>query len=44
MKILALMTAILLLKAARCIAWTSESIADGALWIIDQCDPATRGR
>lgn len=44
MKLLALLLAIILLKTAKAIAWTSESIADGAVWIIDQCDPATRGR
>ena len=44
MKILALMFAILLLKAAKGIAYASEFIGDCALWIIDQCDPKTRRR
>lgn len=44
MKILALMLAILLLKAAKGIAWAGELVADAAVWIIDQCDPKTRGR
>ncbi|MCJ8053902.1 hypothetical protein GB928_018760 [Shinella curvata] len=39
MKIIALMIAILLLKAAKCIAYASEFLGDCALWIIDQCDP-----
>ena len=38
MKLIALMTAILLLKAAQGIAWAGERVADAAGWIIDQCD------
>ena len=44
MKYLALLLAIGLLRTAKCIAWVGERIADGAVWIIDQCDPAMRGR
>ena len=44
MKVLALLLAIGLLKIAKGIAWAGEQIADGAVWIIDQCDPAMRGR
>jgi hypothetical protein len=44
MKLLALLLAIGLLKTAKGIAWAGERIADGAVWIIDQCDPAPRRR
>lgn len=44
MKILALMFAILLLKAAKGIACAGELVADCGVWIIDQCDPKTRRR
>jgi hypothetical protein len=44
MKVLALLIAIGLLKTANGIAWAAEHIADGAAWIIDQCDPKTRRR
>lgn len=44
MKILALMFAILLLKAAKGIAHASEFIGDCALWIINQCDSHRRKR
>ncbi|WP_156387018.1 MULTISPECIES: hypothetical protein [unclassified Rhizobium] len=41
MKIIALMTAIAMLKAAKGIAWAAEIVADGGVWIIDQYDPRT---
>ncbi|WP_432346654.1 hypothetical protein WMC41_00610 [Shinella yambaruensis] len=44
MKLIALLIAIGLLKAAKGIAWAGEFVADAAVWIIDQCDPKTRGR
>lgn len=39
MKIIALMTAIAMLKAAKGMAWAAEIVADGGIWIIDQYDP-----
>lgn len=44
MKTLALIIAIGLLRTAKGLAWTGEHIADGAVWIVDQCDPQARGR
>ncbi|WP_313526425.1 hypothetical protein [Shinella sp.] len=44
MKILALMLAILLLKAAKRIAWLAELAGDCGVWIVDQCDPKTPRR
>jgi len=42
MKFISLLIAIGLLKAAKRIAWVAELMADGGVWIIDQCDPARR--
>lgn len=44
MKIIALMFAILLLKAAKGTAYASEFIGDCALWIVDQCDTSVKKR
>lgn len=44
MKILALMFAILLLKAAKRTAWLAELAGDCGVWIVDRCDPKTRRR
>lgn len=44
MKIIALMTAIALLKAAKGIAWAGELVADCGVWIIDQCAPKPQRR
>lgn len=42
MKILALMFAIGLLKAAKGIARAGELVADCGVWIVNQCDSARR--
>lgn len=44
MKLIALLIAIGLLKAAKCIAWAGDLVANAAVWIIDQCAPEPRRR
>lgn len=44
MRFIALLIAIGLLKAAKRVAWVAELMADGGVWIIDQCDPEPRWR
>ena len=41
-KLIALLIAIGLLRAAKGIDWVGELVADAVVWIINQCDPKTR--
>ena len=43
-KLIALLIAIGLLRAAKGIDWVGELVADAVVWIINQCDPKTRRR
>ncbi|WP_156383369.1 hypothetical protein [Rhizobium sp. Root483D2] len=39
MRLIALLAAIGLLKAANGLAWAGHLVGDAGMWIVDQCDP-----
>jgi hypothetical protein len=39
MRLIALLTAICLLKAANGLAWAGHVVGDAGMWIVDHCDP-----
>lgn len=44
MRLIALLIAISLLKAANGLAWAGHVVGDAGIWIINQCDPKTGRR